>query len=71
MEALGLKNVIAAVVYSGVGLVVLGLGFYIFDKITPGHLWNEIRVEKNIAVAIVVGAMAMAIAQIIGSAIHG
>ncbi len=71
MEALGLKNIIAAVIYSGIGLVALGLGFYVFDKITPGHLWNEIRVEKNVAVAIVVGAMALAIAQIIASAIHG
>ena len=71
MEALGLKNIIAAIVYSGIGLTVLGVGFYVFDKITPGNLWTEIRQEKNVAVAIVVGAMALAIAQIIGSAIHG
>ncbi|MBS1962770.1 MAG: DUF350 domain-containing protein [Bdellovibrionales bacterium] len=71
MEALGLKSLIAALVYSVVGLVALGVGFYVFDKITPGSLWHEIRQEKNIAVAIVVGSMAMAIAQIIASAVHG
>lgn len=68
---LSLKYVVAAVVFSVIGLIVLGLGFYVFDRITPGSLWHEIIKEKNVAVAIVVGSMAMAIAQIIASAIHG
>ena len=68
---LTVKYVTAALVYSLLGLVVLAVGFYVFDRITPGNLWKEIREEKNIAVAIVVGAMALAISQIIASAIHG
>jgi len=68
---LSFKYVAAALVYSFVGLIVLAIGFYIFDKVTPGSLWKEIREEKNVAVAIVVGAMALAISQIIASAVHG
>jgi len=68
---LSMKAVTAAVVFSVIGMVVLFAGFFIFDKITPGSLWQEIRQEKNVAVAIVVGAMAIAISHIIASAVHG
>lgn len=65
------KYLVNAVVYSLIGLGVLAGGFMIFDRFTPGNLWKEIVEEQNIAVAILFGAMAIAIAQIIASAIHG
>jgi len=57
--------------FSVVGLFVLWVSFWVFDKITPGNLWKEIVEEKNIALAITAGAMTLAIAQIIAAAIHG
>lgn len=65
------KYVISALLFSFVGLVVLAAGFFIFDRMTPGNMWKEIVEKQNIALAIVVGAMTLAIAQIIASAIHG
>jgi uncharacterized membrane protein YjfL (UPF0719 family) len=53
------------------GLLILVFSFIVFDKLTPGNLWQEIVEKHNIALAIVVGSMTMAIAQIISSAIHG
>ncbi len=40
------------------------------DWITPYHLWKEIVEEKNIALAILVGAMSLGICVIIAAAVH-
>lgn len=64
------KNVIASVVFSLVGIVVLGVCFWIFEKITPENLWKEIIERQNLALAIVSGAFMIAMAIIIGSAVH-
>ena len=70
-DILNLKNVAASLVYSIIGIGICVIGFFSFDKITPYHLWKEIIEEKNLALAIVVGAMTIGIALIISSAIHG
>lgn len=68
---LQVKYIFGAIFYSLLGLMILGIAFKIFDKMTPGELWVEIVREKNLPMAIVTGAMILAIAQIIASAIHG
>lgn len=60
-----------SLVYTVIGVVIFWLAFVVIDKITPYDLWKELVEEKNIALAIVVGAMCVAIAIIIGAAIHG
>ncbi|MGZ6480402.1 MAG: DUF350 domain-containing protein [Bdellovibrionales bacterium] len=66
-----MKLLVASLLFSSVGIVILGGGFYLFDKLTPYDLWKQIVVEKNLAVAILVSAMTISIAMIISSAIHG
>ncbi|OYZ22343.1 MAG: hypothetical protein B7Y39_07490 [Bdellovibrio sp. 28-41-41] len=71
MEVLiNIKYIVNALVFSVLGIVILIFSFFVFDKMTPGNLWKEVVEEKNIALAITAGAMALAIAQIIASAIH-
>lgn len=70
-QIFGLKYVLNALLFSAVGLLVLGFSFYVFDKVTPGRLWKEIVEEHNVALAIVAGAFTIAMAMIIASAIHG
>lgn len=70
-ELINFKYIIGALVYSAVGLAILAAVWKIFDKMTPGVLWEEIIEKKNIALAITVGAVTLAVAQIIASAIHG
>jgi putative membrane protein len=65
------KYMLAAVVYSFIGLIILFLSLIAFDKFTPGDLWHEIVEKHNVAMAITVGAVTIAVAQIIASAIHG
>jgi putative membrane protein len=64
------KYVIASVVFSLVGIFILGLCFWIFEKVTPENIWKEIIEKQNIALAIVSAAFMIAMAIIIGSAIH-
>ena len=45
-------------------------GFFLIDKITPYKLWSEIIEKQNQALAILVGACAVALGLIIASAIH-
>ena len=71
MDVISFKYIINAIIYSILGLIILGGSFILFDKITPGNLWKEIVEEQNVALAITAGAMTLAIAQIIASAIHG
>ena len=62
---------INSLVYTVIGVVIFWLAFIIVDKITPYNLWKELVEEKNVALAIVVGAMCLGIAIIVGAAIHG
>jgi putative membrane protein len=70
-EIIVTKPIFAALIFSGIGIVILYICFILFDKITPGNLWKEIVEEQNIALAIATGAMTLAMAQIIAAAIHG
>ena len=58
-------------VYSGIGLVIYLVGFVLVDKLTPGNLWKELIEERNVAVAILMGSIAIGISLIISAAIHG
>jgi uncharacterized membrane protein YjfL (UPF0719 family) len=60
-----------SVLYSILGLVIFCLGFVIIDKLTPYNLWQELVKEKNIALAIVVGAVSIGLCMIIAAAVHG
>ncbi len=61
---------LAALVYSALGLLVFALAFILVDRMTPYHLWKEIVDEQNTALAIIVGAVAIGIAIIVSSAIR-
>jgi putative membrane protein len=60
-----------SILYALIGVAVFWISFVILDKMTPYRLWEEIVEKKNVALAIVVGAVAIAIGQIVAAAIHG
>lgn len=68
---ININSLANSIIFSFVGLVMLGLGFYVYDKITPWRLWKEIIDEQNIALAIIVAAMVLGISNIIASSITG
>ncbi|MDX8538691.1 DUF350 domain-containing protein [Mesorhizobium abyssinicae] len=75
MDATGLielKFVVASLLYSGLGLVVFVVAFLLLDLLTPRvQVWKEICEKQNTALAVFLGSVAIGIALIIASAIHG
>jgi len=60
-----------SILYALIGVGVFWICFVIVDKLTPYKLWEEIVDKQNTALAIVVGAMCIAIGLIVAAAIHG
>lgn len=70
METINLNYIINAVVFSTIGIILLGAGLYAFDRFTPFQLWKEVCEEHNNAIAIIVASAILGISIIIASAIH-
>ena len=62
---------VGSILFALIGVLVFWISFVIIDKLTPYDLWAEIVEKKNLALAIVVGAMCIAIGLIISAAVHG
>ena len=65
-----LSNVVNAIVYAAIGIVIFAGAFLVLDKVTPYNLWKEIVQEHNLALAILLGAMSLGICIIIAAAVH-
>ena len=59
-----------AVVYAILGILIFVAAFFVMDRVTPYHLWKEIVEDKNIALAILLGAMSVGMCIIIAAAVH-
>ncbi len=71
MEYLKPAALVGSLVYSVLGIVMVAVAFVVIDKITPYNLWKELIEERNQPLATVVAAFCIAIAIIVGAAIHG
>jgi len=60
-----------SILYALIGIVVFWGSFILIDKLTPYKLWEEIVEKQNVALAIVVGAMAIGVSMIVAAAVHG
>lgn len=63
-------SLLNAIVYAALGILIFALAFVIVDKMTPYHLWKEIVEDKNVALAVLVGAMSIGMCIIIAAAVH-
>jgi uncharacterized membrane protein YjfL (UPF0719 family) len=59
-----------AIVYALLGIVIFSGAFMFIDRLTPYDLWKEICENRNVALAIMVGAMSIGICIIIAAAVH-
>jgi len=60
-----------SILYALIGVVVFWASFIAIDKLTPYKLWEEIVEKQNMALAIVVGALALGVSIIVAAAVHG
>jgi putative membrane protein len=65
-----MSSLLNALVYSVLGILIFVLAFLIIDKMTPYHLWKEIVEDKNVALAILIGALSIGMCTIIAAAVH-
>lgn len=70
-QMISIKSILAALIFTLLGLGVLTIVWKVFDRCTPGNLWEEIIEKKNLPLAVVVSAMTLAVAQIIAASIQG
>ena len=63
-------NIVNALLFALLGILIFVIAFIVLDKLTPYHLWKEIVQEHNIALAILVGSLSMGICLIIAAAVH-
>lgn len=53
-----------------VGLILLFVGYYLWELLTPYNLRKELHENKNVAVAIVTAAFIVGMALIVSSALE-
>ena len=71
-EYIQVKYVIASLLYSGIGIAIFIVSLVVLDLVTPKvSVWREICEKQNMALAVLLGSMAIGTALIIASAIHG
>jgi len=68
---LDVSHLIAAIIYSVLGVAVFWTSFVILDKLTPYDLWQEIVQKQNRALATVVGSISLGICIIVAAAMIG
>ena len=56
-----------SMLFAFIGVGIFWLCFVIIDKLTPYDLWAELVEKKNVALAIVVGSMCIAIGLIVAA----
>jgi putative membrane protein len=64
-----LTNLVAAVVFAALGIVVFALSFIVLDRLTPYSLWRELVEKQNTALAILIGLVSLGLGIIIAAAI--
>jgi putative membrane protein len=70
MEEFHPGQLLNALIYALLGIAIFLFAFLIVDKMTPYHLWSEIVKDKNIALAILIGAISLGMCIIIAAAVH-
>ena len=63
-------NVLNALAFAILGILIFVVAFILLDKLTPYHLWKEVVHEHNIALAILVGSLSLGLCLIIAAAVH-
>ncbi|MDH5673332.1 MAG: DUF350 domain-containing protein [Myxococcales bacterium] len=66
-----LNLAVQCLLFSGIGLFIFMIAFFMIEKITPFSIHKEIEEDQNVALGIVIGSMILGIALIIAAAIGG
>jgi uncharacterized membrane protein YjfL (UPF0719 family) len=62
--------IVNALLFAGLGVLVFVVAFSLVIRLAPVNLWKEIVQERNVAAAILAGAVALGICWIIAATMH-
>ncbi len=63
------RMILDATIFGIAGIVVLILGYYIWELVTPYNLRRELQDNKNVAVAVVAASFIVGMAIVIAAAL--
>ena len=63
------RMILDATVFGIAGIVLLILGYYIWELVTPYNLRRELHENKNVAVAVVAAAFIVGMAIVVAAAL--
>ena len=66
-----LHNIVYSLIYTGLGVLVFALAFFIMAKVVPFSVRKEIEEDQNTALGIIMGSVVIGLAIIISAAIQG
>ncbi len=66
-----LQAIAYMVLFAAIGIVLAIVGYKLFDKFTPGDLHREIIENRNVAAAVLGGAIILGVCIIIAAAMLG
>lgn len=62
--------ILNGMIFAGLGILVFVLAFSLVVRLAPLNLWKEIGQERNVAAAILAGAVALGLCWIIAATMH-
>lgn len=68
---INLNEIVNALVYTGIGVVVFAIAFTIMTKVVPFSMRKEIEEDQNTSLGIIVGSVIIGLAIVIAAAVHG
>ncbi len=70
-NVVNLGDILNALVYTGLGVVVFGAAFLIMILVMPFSVRKEIEEDQNTSLGIIMGSVVVGLAMIIAAAVHG
>ncbi len=64
------QGIVQSLIYSLIGVGVMGISFWVITKITPFSVRKEIEEDQNTSLGIVLGSVIIGLSIIISSAIR-
>ena len=62
--------ILNGVIFAGLGILIFVIAFSLVVRLSPLDLWKEIGQERNVAAAILAGAVALGLCWIIAATMH-
>ncbi len=68
-DPLATQALLATLLYTGVGVGVFLMAFFVIAKLLPFSLRKEIEEDQNVALGVVIGAVILGLAHIIAAVV--